>query len=265
MSYELRQTSGCSIEMLVLANLCMVLEDFEQWMYNVVLLLIFTPNLCIVMYLQIKYDDDDDDDDDDDVLPCAGVASFQFISEPMFVLFLIFLIWRICTNTCCLVAQCRLTHSVAQCTHERRGHLRTKNIKTLHDRGFASLPQTPLGELTALPTHRPPSWYREDCCPSQKPTLALSRSSFGPCSWGPQLTVEPGPLGALLRHCDWRWSVTEWKLSIDGRQLEGDLVLWLYREQAGQFIRLSDNRLKQLYTVSCTGWVKKNWTIFECW
>jgi len=61
-------------------------------MYNVVLLLIFTPNLCIVMYLQIKYDDDDDDDDDDDVLPCAGVASFQFISEPMFVLFLIFLI-----------------------------------------------------------------------------------------------------------------------------------------------------------------------------
>jgi len=72
-----------------------------------------------------------------------------------------------------------------------------------------ALPQTPLGELTALP--QTPSWIW-GAASRQWEGLGWGRGgkaggegegggSGGEGKGGPQVTVEPGPLRNLLRHC----------------------------------------------------------------
>jgi len=70
----------------------------------------------------------------------------------------------------------------------------------MHQIRFRALPQTPLRELTALP--RPPSWIWGRLHGRGGAGLGKRKGEGkGRGGEGPQVTVEPGPLRALLRHC----------------------------------------------------------------
>jgi len=92
---------------------------------------------------------------------------------------------------------CEITHlhSTRRVFNSRRGHLRinTKSIKT--PAGW----RTPLGEITPLP--RPGSSPLKTPPRSQHFGLPASALIGAKAADGPQVTVEPWPLRALLRHC----------------------------------------------------------------
>ena len=92
---------------------------------------------------------------------------------------------------------CEITHlhSTRRAFNSRRGHLRinTKSIKT--PAGW----RTPLGEITPLP--RPGSSPLKTPPRSQHFGLPASALIGAKAADGPQVTVEPWPLRALLRHC----------------------------------------------------------------
>ena len=70
----------------------------------------------------------------------------------------------------------------------------------------------PAGQLTALP--RPPSWIWGPLRGRGRAGLGKRREGEveGRESDGPQVTVEPGPLRALLRHCRNALNVTNIKV-----------------------------------------------------
>ena len=74
----------------------------------------------------------------------------------------------------------------AEVFNSRRDHLRAQKASKLLAVGV----RTPLGSLHRSPTAGPP----------KTPPRALSTSDWGEATEGPQVTVEPGPLRALLRH-----------------------------------------------------------------
>jgi len=87
---------------------------------------------------------------------------------------------------------CEMTHlhSTDGVFNSRRGHLRiyTKSIKTLGGWG------TPLWELTPLTRPSPKPHHSSQ-------HFGLPASALGTeAAEGPQVTVEPGPLRAFLRH-----------------------------------------------------------------
>jgi len=72
----------------------------------------------------------------------------------------------------------------AEVFNSRRDHLRTQKASKLLETG------DPTGELTPLP----------NCRPSQIPTPLSALRAGAKQPRCPQVTVEPGPLRALLRH-----------------------------------------------------------------
>jgi len=73
----------------------------------------------------------------------------------------------------------------AEVFNSRRDHLRTQKASKLLAAG------DPTGELTPLP----------NCKPSQSSTPLSALWAGAKQPRGPQVTVEPGPFRALLRHC----------------------------------------------------------------